>query len=209
MNGYNKYSIRRRSGRLVSCGMLMLAVFVFSACTTTTTQNFRIVKGAQVESSYVSTDADFSQYNQLLGKEMGIYFPTSMPHSDEEIARIRSIFRETFFAELEDYTIVTEAGPTTMTVEASLIDMRYGSSTDVPSLRGDLSSLARPGQLVFLMELRDSQSDRVLARAADSAGAPPAFATPESNDTDWKSVEDAALRWATLFREFLNQNFSD
>ena len=197
---------RHRLARRISLGTVVLTCFIFVGCSTTTSQSFRVVKDSAVQSSYIATDADFSKYSQLLGKDMGIHFPTSIPHSEEEIDRIRQIFRTAFFAELEGYAIVTEPGPETLTVEASLIDMRFGSETDVPKLRGDLSSLAQPGQLLFLMELRDSETDRVLGRAADSAGEPPMFATPETNATDWVSVQLAAERWAGLFRQFLDKN---
>jgi len=193
--------------RSVSLGGLILAGFMLAGCVTeTTSQSFNVVKDAAVESSYVATDADFSRYRRLLGKDMGIHFPKNAPHSEEDIIRIRQIFRSAFFAELEGYEIVTQPGPETLTVEASLIDMRYGTPADVPRLRGNLSSLAEPGQLLFLMELRDSETDRVLGRAADTAGEPPQFATPETNATDWDSVEKAASRWALLFREFLDKN---
>lgn len=199
---------RGRLPRRTILGAFFLTSFLFAGCSTTTSQSFRVVKDSEVESSYIATDADFGKYRQLLGKDMGIHFPTNMPHSEEEIRRIREIFRTAFFAALEGYAIVTEPGPDTLTVEASLIDMRFGTEADVPRLRGDLSSLAQPGHLLFLMELRDSQTDRVLGRAADSAGEPPMFATPETNATDWASVESAAERWAGLFRQFLDKNLS-
>ena len=62
-----------------------------------------------------------------------------------------------------------------------------------------------PGAIIFLMELKDSKSGKILARAADSASAP-AFSTSTTTRTDWDAVEDAAFRWARLFREFLDQN---
>ncbi len=189
-------------------GAFVLTGFVLVGCSTTTTQSFNVVKDSAVESSYIATDADFSQYRRLLGKDMGIHFPKNAPHTEEEILRIRQIFRTAFLAELDGYEIVTEPGPDTLTVEPSLIDMRFGTAADVPRLRGNLSSLAQPGQLLFLMELRDSETDRVLGRAADSAGDPPQFATPETNATDWDSVELAAERWAGLFRQFLDKNLS-
>lgn len=193
--------------RNISLGGLILTGFMFTGCVTkTTSQSFSVVKDSAVESSYVATDADFGKYRRLLGKDMGIHFPTNAPHSEEEILRIRKIFRSAFFAELDGYEIVTEPGPETLTVEATLIDMRYGTTANVPRLRGNFSSLAEPGQLLFVMELRDSETDRVLGRAADTAGEPPQFATPDTNATDWDSVEKAASRWALLFREFLDKN---
>jgi hypothetical protein len=60
---------------------------------------------------------------------------------------------------------------------------------------------------MFLMELKDSQSGQVLARAADSASAP-AFSTSAETTTDWGAVEKAAARWAGLFRQFLDENLN-
>ncbi len=200
---------RRRSARQPGLGALILASFMLVGCSSTsTTQSFRVVKDSAAEASYIATDADFSKYSRLLGKDMGIHFPTNAPHSDEEVARIRKIFRAAFLAELVGYEIVTEPGPDVLVVEPSLIDMRFGTAADVPDLRGNLSSLAQPGRLLFLMELRDSETDRVLGRAADSSGEPPQFATPETNATDWDSVAASAERWAGLFRQFLDKNLN-
>jgi hypothetical protein len=57
------------------------------------------------------------------------------------------------------------------------------------------------------MELKDSVSGKVLARAADSASAP-AFSSTAEAATDWNSVESAADRWAQLFRQFLDNNLN-
>lgn len=73
------------------------------------------------------------------------------------------------------------------------------------SLRRDIREMATAGSLVFLMEMKDSQTDRVLARAADSAKAP-ALGTSEYSETDWQAVDEAARHWAKLFRQFLDQN---
>ncbi len=73
------------------------------------------------------------------------------------------------------------------------------------SLRSELRDIVSHGEILFLMEMRDSESNAVLARAADSAQTP-TFATSEGDTTDWTSVEDAAQHWATLFRQFLDQN---
>ena len=92
-----------------------------------------------------------------------------------------------------------------MKVQASLIDLRGSAGTDLSSLRRDIRDVASTGSLVFLMEMKDSQTDRVLARAADSATAP-AFGTNEDTATDWAAVDEAARHWAQLFRQFLDQN---
>jgi len=205
-------SAAKRERRLIHShgrGVFIITALVLAGCSTTTSQSFNVVKDSAVEKSYVATDANFGKYRNLLGKDMGIHFPTNAPQSEEDIQRIRKIFREAFLAELDDYEIVSEPGPETLTVEPTLIDMRFGTVEDIPDLRGNLSSLAQPGQLLFLMELRDSRTDRVLGRAADNAGDPPQFYTPETSATDWDSVESAAQRWAGLFRQFLDKNLGN
>jgi hypothetical protein len=74
-------------------------------------------------------------------------------------------------------------------------------------MRSDIRALATPGSILFLMEMRDSQTNKVLARAADSAQSP-TFSTTEGAITDWASIEKAAQNWAALFRTFLDENFA-
>jgi len=185
--------------------LLFVGVCLTACVTETTTQSFRVVKNSNVESSYIATDADFSKYDRLLGKDMGIYYPSGAPLSEADIQRIRQIFRTTFLAELKDYSIVTEPGPGVLAVQATVIDMRSGTYSDVPNMRNELRDLGQPGEIVFLMELQDSESGYVLGRAADSAQAP-SIATGDGRETDWVGVENAAQHWATLFRQFLEQN---
>lgn len=195
-------------GSCVRSVVLTFVSLLATACVTETqTQSFRVVKSDNVEASYIATDADFGKYDRLLGRDMGIYFPTGAPLSDEEIRKIRQIFRDTFLNELEGYAIVSEPGPGVLAVEATLIDMRTGTYEDVPNMRAGLEGLGQPGELVFLMELKDSQSDYVLGRAADSAQTP-SMGASGGRQTDWPAVEAAAEHWATLFRQFLDQNLA-
>jgi hypothetical protein len=192
---------------LVYVTACIASIYLGGCVTETTTQSFRVVKNSGVESSYIAVDADFGKYDRLLGKDMGIYYPSGVPLSEEEITRIRQIFRSAFLSELEHYTIVTEPGEGVMTVEASLIDMRSGTYSDVPGMRAELRDLGKPGELVFLMEMKDSRTDYVLARAGDSAQTP-SIATGDGRQTDWAGVETAAQNWASLFRQFLDRNLN-
>lgn len=189
-------------------GLIISSTLMVSACSTVTTQSFIRTGNANVEVSYVATDADFGTYHQLLGEDMGIFFPESKPLPEEDLQRIRQIFRDAFMGELSGYDIVDSAGPGVMTVQASLIDLRNADISDVPNLRTGLDKVARPGVLVFLMEMRDSATDRVLARAADSTSNPKIGSGGGGNTTDWDGVQTAARYWASLFRQFLDQNLA-
>ena len=187
---------------LVPISLLLLG------CSTVETQSFNVVQGSSIESAYVAANADFGKYNQLLADDMGIFFPEDSYTPPEDIQRIRQIFRSAFINELEGYAIVDTAGPSTMKVQASLIDLRNNVTPGtLSSLSRQVRDIASNGELVFLMEMRDSDTDAVLARAADSARSP-TFATSEVAGTDWSSVETAAQHWAALFRNFLDQNLS-
>lgn len=184
---------------------LAIASLVLSGCSTVETQSFTKGTGDNVESAQIAVDADFSRYDRLQAEEMGIYFPAGVAMRVGDLQRLRQSFRDAFIAELEGYSITREPGPSTMKVQASLIDLRSSGSADVASLRRDIREMATAGSLVFLMEMKDSQTDRVLARAADSAKAP-ALGTSEYSETDWQAVDEAARHWAKLFRQFLDQN---
>ena len=181
---------------------------ILVACTTIETQSFRVTGNADIDSAYIATDADFSQYDRLLVDDMGIFFAEGVRMPEEDLARIRQIFRESFTRELTEYEITREPGPGMLKVTASLVDLRGATYVEISNLRRDMRDAARPGALLFLMELRDSGSDRVLARAGDSETAPH-FGSAENRDTDWTAMESAAQRWAALFRTFLDQNLGN
>ena len=189
----------------VKCLTTLLATML-SACTTVETQSFQVNTSSTVESSQVATDADFSRYNRLHAVDMGVFFPQGSFTPPEDVQRIRDIFRTAFLGQLGDYLIVTEPGPGAMTVQATLIDFRSATTQDVMAVRTELRDMASPGKILFMMEMRDSVSDRVLARAADSAKTP-TIADEEGETTNWTSVEDAAEHWASLFHQFLDANF--
>ena len=185
---------------------LLVAGLLLAGCGSTSTQSFNRVQNARVEAGQIAVDADFGKYDRLNAVDMGIFFPTHVASAPGEQDRIRQIFRDAFISRLDGYDIVrNEVGPTTLTVQATLIDFRNASADDVMSVRRELRDMAKPGSLVFLMELKDSRSEKVLGRAADSAAAP-TFATSSETTTDWTAVEAAAARWAGLFRQFLDEN---
>src|SRR5210317_308662 len=187
---------------------IMLFGLVATGCSTTTSQSFNVVTNAQGETGLIAVGADFSKYDRLNAEDMGIYFPSDAAPTTQDQQRIRQIFRNAFLSELGNYEVVQgEKGPSTLSVQATLVDFRNASARDIQSVRRELRDLARPGALMFMMELKDSRTDEVLGRAADSALAPP-FSTTADVATDWAAVEQAAAGWASRFRRFLNDNLN-
>lgn len=199
---------KKRSMRPALLAIVGLGVVVSSGCSNTVvSQEFRRTENSVVEASFIATDADFSKYDRLTGAEMGIFFPANSAIPDDDLQRIRTIFRESFLGELSAYDVVEESGKGVMMIEASLIDLRKAAYADIPNLRREVRSVARPGSLVFLMEMKDSESGRVLARAVDST-LNPNIGTDDLDESEWGEVEGAASHWASLFRQFLDQNFN-
>ena len=106
-----------------------------AGCTTVTTESFRVVQDTQVESASIATDADFSQYDTLHAEDMGIFFPRDAAPSSDDIQRLRQIFREAFLSRLGNYRIADRPGPGTMTVQATLIDLRESSGGAMMDMR--------------------------------------------------------------------------
>ena len=110
--------------RAVRTIALIAGSLSLGACTTVETQSFVVKKGGRVESSQIAVGADFSKYDRLQAADMGIFFPSGTEMRTEDEQRLRKSFRDAFIGELEGYSISREPGPTTMKVEASLIDLR-------------------------------------------------------------------------------------
>lgn len=179
---------------------------LLTACVTPTTQSFVRVENSRVDSSYIAVGADFSKYDRLSAEDMGIFFPTNQAPSEADQQRARDLFRKAFMAQLSDYDVVRNGkGSTTLQVQASLIDFTNAAPEDAMSVGREMRDFAKPGSIIFMMELKDSMSGAVLARAGDSAEIP-AFSTSPDVLTDWDAVEAAAERWARMFREFLDEN---
>jgi hypothetical protein len=75
-------------------------------------------------------------------------------------------------------------------------------------MEGRLRSLVAVGELTFLMELSDSMSGEVLARAADKQKPEYTNVGDVNDEGGHNRAEAAAKYWAGLFRDFLDRNLS-
>lgn len=189
---------------VVVAGLLLLA-----ACVKTTVDTYRSVPDSRADSAYVKPGVDFTRYTRLQAVPLEIYFDDSMGAPDPtDLARIRQIFREAFLGKIgDDYEIVDAPGPDVLHVRGSLVDLELTSVPDDLPVKGRAASLIASGHLSFFMELADSESGEVLARAGDQdqEEAAPRIAGSDAA-RDWSQTEQAAERWAQMFRDFLDDN---
>ena len=174
---------------------------VLSACNTVKVEQFNEVQNSEADIVYVNPDVDFSNYRRLLPMPLEIGYSAKLGEADpDKLQRIRTVFREAFLAQVEgNYDIVDKPGADVLRVRASLLDLKINTAQGGVALSGDLKKLARSGKLTFLMEVQDSLSDKVLLRAGDTEKE-----TGEDSVDKWADVEAAAVRWAAMFRRFLD-----
>jgi len=189
------------SGKLIA---LVLMLFV-GACTTVTYESYRPVQNRNVDIAYVAAGADFSQYRRLLIEEMGIFYPTNAAPSEADLTRVRNAFRSAFIAQIGEYEIVDRPADDVLQVRASLVDLRRAAPAERPNISADINAIMETGKLTFMIEMRDSKSERLLLRAADTEKAPQ-IDLPEDGSADASDVIAAAEHWAQLFRNFLDKN---
>lgn len=189
--------------RVAKSFVSLLAVLLAAACTTVTYQSYRPVQNPNVDILYVGDGADFSRYRKLMLQDMGIFFPTEAKPDDADLDRVRKAFRAAFLDRVREYELVRRPGDDVLKIQGSLVDLRVAGPDDIPDLGADLNRILAPGKLTFLIEMRDSRTNRLLLRAADTEKSPVIDLPPGANTDE---VFAAAEHWAVLFSNFLEQN---
>ena len=180
-----------------------------AGCATTSVDSFERIQSARADEVYVKPGVNFARYRRLYPQPLEIYYREGEgAPTPENLERMRAIFRTEFLKALDGrYELLTEPAADALGVRASLVDLSDAdedNEDDIPA-RGRLRELIANGELTFFMELTDSLSGQVLARAADQdhSDAPAEPGMPRDN---WRRAEQAAARWAASFREFLDEN---
>lgn len=182
----------------------------------------RVAKSV-LDAAWVKPDLDLTGYTKLLIANAGIAYRKLDPVSDfqarsesefpvqqENKARFEQILKEEFTEELEKverYEIVTAPGPDVLLLVGGVIDVVSSVPPDLESAkygRGGVY-LDSVGSAVLVVELRDSMSGEVLARAADGRAAESPFAFEANSVTVWSEVRRLARYWANLLVDRLNE----
>lgn len=214
---------------LVTAGTLILA----SGCATSTPtvdttdeagmsfDGLYPIKGGSADQAWARPGADISQYSKIILQSVGVeYRPggesgrlfhsrSRTDHyeiSDKQKKRLREILREAFLEELgksERFTLVSEPGPDVLSIRGGLLDV-VSFVPPEPIGRGEVY-LSRVGEATLVLEIRDSVSEAVIARAVDRRAAENSFDFSESNRVNNSSeVRRLARTWARLLRERLD-----
>jgi hypothetical protein len=149
-----------------------------------------VVDNARADLAWARPDFDISTYSKVMLVGAGIeYAPaknrgrTSMDRSrsgpfiisEETRTRFEALVQETFqeeFSEIENFELVSEAGPDVLMVRGGLLEVTSYVPEDAMNAAGRggiyLSSI---GEATLVLELRDSESGAILARSIDRRAA--------------------------------------
>lgn len=181
------------------------------------------VDHSQADLAWARPDFDLSGYTKIWPVGSGIeYAPadnrgrTSRERSrggpyfiDEETrARFEQTVRETFTEELqkiERYEVVTEPGPDVLMIRGALLDVVSYVPRDPMSGMSNVY-LSSIGEATLVLELRDSESGAILARAIDRRAAESIGGTMQQSNrvTNQSEVRQLIRFWARRLRETLD-----
>ncbi len=180
------------------------------------------IEGSRTDQAWARSDLDLSGYTKIMLQGAGIHYrplkasagsrtalrrgETEFPLSDDQKERLRKMLREEFLKELakiERFTFVNQSGPDVLMIRGALLDV---VSRVPPEQIGRVDIyLDSVGQATLVIELIDSESGTVLARAVDTRAADRGGVAIESNRvTNWADARRLVQRWAVLLRQRLN-----
>jgi hypothetical protein len=183
-----------------------------------------LVERADVDVTYVLPEADFSIYNRFMILEPEVAFrrnwqrdvnrgvrSTAARVTSEDMDRMKSqmseLFLEVFTQELMSggFTIVEEPGEDVLILRPAIINLDVTAPETQTATRSQVW-VANAGSASLFIELYDSQTGQILARAVDSRSARTSagfqWATAVSNRAEARN----ALRiWARTLVDSLNE----
>jgi hypothetical protein len=180
-----------------------------------------LVKDSVVAMAYVNPDADFSVFEQVMILDPFVGFRSNWQRdqrrsrnriSARDMERIKAdvarIFREVFTERLEandGYTVVDAADYDVLLLRPAIIDLDI-TAPDTMSAGRSRTAVASTGAATLYLELFDSVSGEILARAADrrtvrSGGG---RMTVSNRVTNTQEARRMFGRWADILRDRLD-----
>ena len=173
--------------------------------------------GTQVDTLYVAPGASLAQYKQVMLDSVDLAFKADWQARHPEvtaadITRIRSqgagAFYEIFSATLSrqpGYPLTKQPGPDVLRISATISELDVAAKPGSTDARRQMYVVS-PADLTLLMELRDSQSGALLARAVDKEkGRAFGNLTVEDAVSNSEQARKALQMWADLLRAALDK----
>jgi len=208
---------------LVSGGLVLLA-----ACASTRSQPVSEWDGLVRQRStrlgalFVKPDAEIAGYRDVVLDPVEVSFARNwdpnrggrgpgrrLNATDVEAiqTRLADMFREIFTAELgrAGYQIVDQAGPDTLRIRAAIVDLYVTAPDPMPAGRVRTYT-ANSGRMTLVLEVSDSVTDEILARAVDTrTGRASGTWTVTNRGTNTADARRAIAAWASGLRQALDE----
>ena len=183
------------------------------------------VDHSRMRLAWVRPDADLSGYTKLLLTDAGVEYRavkggthtartnsmrSEFPMSEAARARFEELVGEVFEEELgksQYYTLVDKAGPEVLEVRGALLDVVSNVPPEMMG-RGDYY-LSKIGEATLVLEIRDSESREIIARAADRRAVEPTVVVRSNRVTNTSEVRREVRRWAVLLKDAVDQFHDD
>jgi hypothetical protein len=184
------------------------------------------VKKPRFERAWLDPGADFSHYTAVMLEPVTIAYertPRKGPYhglssanfalSDSQLQELQRSFHDEFaqrIAKTDAFVSTASPGPAVLRIDAAIIDLVVKAPTEPMNAR-DRVYTTSTGEMTLVLEVRDSLSGRVLARAEDrrevrAAGAGGAGDFYFSNAaTNAGAVRGEFRRWAEILGQRLDQ----
>lgn len=209
------------SARLSLAGAtLLLAACATAPAARQTWDGLEIHPQKKFDALYVKPQADFRRYTEILLDPLQVSFDRnwdprlgSVSLQEIDTARIRQVLAEEFrqvFAETLSaggrYRIVTEAGPATLHVVPTIIDLYINAPDMSRQTAGRVISLTvDPGRMTLAADFRDGESGALLARVVDRKQGMESSTLQITNSvTNIADARRAMKQWATAIRAGLD-----
>jgi hypothetical protein len=209
---------------VLACVFCMTAFAAEQQLPQETHDGLMLVPDRKVAIAYVNPDAEFSGYNKIMILDCYVAFKkdwqkdhtqtgsrlhVSTRDMEEIKAAVAELFREVFTEKLGadgDYEIVDAASEDVLLVRPAIIDLDI-SAPDSMSTGRTRTYTAESGAATIVIELYDSVTGAILARAADreitrSAGGYLSYSNRATNRAD---ARRALGHWAELLKEWLDE----
>ena len=176
----------------------------------------------KVTALYVRPGASLQGYKRVRLEPLQVAFDKNWKPNDNtsqlsqkvsarDLERIKSNLAEGFTKAFTEeltrggYTVVNEPGEDVLTVVPFVVDLYITAPKTSGSSSPSYTFVAEQGRMTLVAELRDSETNQVLARAVDRKVASQANAFQMANDVTRSGAADDAIRaWARALRAALD-----
>lgn len=188
-----------------------------------THDGLHLVPGTEVAAAWVKPGADFGDYDRIMLLEPYVAFRKDWVDeqrrnsvnriSPRDVERMKTdlteLFREVFVDVLDSeggYPVVNEANLDVLLVRPAIIDLDV-TAPDLPSAGRSYNFAASAGAATLFLELYDSVSGEILARAIDRKADDRRGGVMQwtNSGTNRAAAKKALAEWANLLRQRLDE----